>query len=104
MTLVLDNAQPHLSNVKKTTIISDDEFVERWAKVNVKAGERPFYAIKGVIRYSKNLWNNHYRVSYYNPETNTLTRSSFVSLIGEGDHREVKVAVEPRSDNRWVGS
>jgi len=76
--------------VVSSTAISDDDFVEAWARTGAKSF-KPFYGTLQGPRFSKKLWGSNYRVSYYDETTNTLVSSYFI-ILRQKPKREVIVA------------
>ena len=74
--------------------LSDNEFVEQWAKSQAKVGERPYYNVNEVRQFSRPYGPTTFRVSYYDPIRNALSRSWFVDLVKDGQNRECRVRFE----------
>ena len=89
---------------KMSPKISNDDFIERWAMKEAKPGELPFYASKGATRrYSKHLWSNHYRVTYYDGKDYKPGRSIFCNVVVKDGQQDIKIMAEeaPKENNYW---
>jgi hypothetical protein len=63
---------------------ADFAIVKAFASETTRSGEEP------VVRL---LWDNHYRVNYYNHSENRIGRSLFVTLVGG----KVELAKPPKA-------
>jgi hypothetical protein len=107
MNSILENGvPPDVKPIPKSSPkISNNDFIEKWAMKEAKSGELPFYAAKNSSRmYSKHLWGNHFRVTYYDGVIYRPGRSMFCNvIINEAGQQEVKIIPEeaPKENNYW---
>lgn len=86
-----------------SSLTSDEQFVENYAIMKIEAGEKPFFNVNRKRQYSRRLFDNMFRVAYYDPTLNRISRTWCARLeVVDGVRTIVEIIDKPVSTNIFL--